>query len=71
MTGSPGVGVSERDASAEKLFGHQDPGKEKNRRKKKKKVSNGEIGEEISVTVGAGSPAPTKRNRSDGTTREN
>ena len=52
---SPGVGVSERDATVRNFFGYQDPGKEKNRRKKK--ASKGGNGGKLSVTVSAGSPA--------------
>ena len=68
MTASPGIGVSERDASVGNLLGHQDPGKENKRRKKTKKASKGGIDGEVSVAVGAGSSAPTKRSRSDGST---
>ena len=65
-TVGPGSGFSQRDACVGNLFGHQDPEKVKNR--KKKKASKGGTGGVVSVTRGAGSPAPFKRNRSDGST---
>ena len=68
MTVGTGAGISKGDASAGNLFGHQDAGKVKNRRKKKKKAWKGETGGLVSVTVGAGYPVPFKRNRSDGST---
>ena len=60
----PSTGVSELDASTGNLFGHQDPGEEQNHRKKKKKASKGGTDGVVSVTVVAGSPAPSKRTRS-------
>ena len=42
LTVSPD-GVSERNASAGNLFGHEEPGKEKNRRQKKKKTRREEL----------------------------
>ena len=67
-TGGPGAGVSERDASAGGLFGPGDPVKAKNRKKKKSKGSKGGTGGGVLVTKGAGPPAPSKRNHSDGST---
>ena len=41
VTVGPGAGVSEWDTSAGGLFGHEDPEKVKNRKKKKKEGSKG------------------------------
>ena len=68
MTVGPGAGVSERDTSAGGLFGHEDPEKVKNRKKKRNEGLKGETGGGFLVTEGAGPSAPSKRNRSDGST---
>ena len=69
MTAGPGVGVSEREASAGNLFDRQDPGKEKKHKRKKKKASKGGTGGGVSEMVGTGSPTLTKRNHSGGSSR--
>ena len=71
VTLGPGAGVYERDTSAGGLFGPEDPVKVKNRKKKKGKGSKGGTGGGVLVTKGAGPPAPSKRNHSDGFPREN
>ena len=43
VTVGPGAGVSERDTSAGCLFGHEDPEKVKNRKKKRKRARREEV----------------------------
>ena len=71
VTVGPGAGVSERDTSAGGLFGHEGPEKVKIRKRKKKKGLKGETGGVVLVTEGASPPAPSKRNRSDGSIPKN
>ena len=55
----PSAGISEQDSSVGNLFGHRDPGKEKNLRKEKKKASKGGTDRVVSKTVDACLPVLT------------